>query len=125
VERAKRTILIVEDEPLIREVLAEDLREAGYLVLEAKAAEDAITILASGSKVDLVFSDVKLAGPMSGLGLASWMRNWNRALPIVLASGENDAVFPLDRQHVFPFLAKPFGAADVIEVVGQVLGARA
>jgi CheY-like chemotaxis protein len=118
-----RTIMVVEDEPTIREVLAESLREAGYSVLVAKAAEEAISILASGIKVDLVFSDVKLAGPMSGLGLARWMRDWNRALPIVLASGENDVVLPLDRQHVFPFLAKPFGAADVIEVVGQVLGA--
>ena len=80
-------------------VLAKNLRAAGYLVLEAAAAEDAITILASASKVDLVLSDVKLAGTMSGLGLARWMRDWNRAVPIVLASGENEVVIPLDRQR--------------------------
>lgn len=121
-EQAKRTILVVEDEPVIREVLAENLREAGYLVLEARTAEDAIAILASSIKVDLVFSDVKLAGAMSGLGLATWMRDWNRAVPIVLASGENEAVVPLDRQRVFPFLAKPFGTAEALDAVNKALG---
>jgi CheY-like chemotaxis protein len=119
--QAQRTILVVEDEPSLQTVLADDLREAGYLVVVARAAEEAIAMLTAGARVDLVFCDVKLAGPMSGLGLAKWMRDWNRTIPIVLTSGDNEAVLPLDRQRVFPFLPKPFGSAQIVEAINRAL----
>jgi CheY-like chemotaxis protein len=63
-------ILIVEDEWLIRSVAAEVLREMGAEVIEAQDAEEALTWLASGAPVDLVFSDNRMPGQMSGAELA-------------------------------------------------------
>ena len=120
--QAKRTILVVEDDPVLQKALADDLGDAGYGVAVARSAEAAIAMLAAGTRVDLVFCDVKLAGPMSGLGLAKWLRDRNRAIPLVLTSGDDEAVPPLDRQRVFPFVAKPFGAADIVEAIAKALG---
>lgn len=66
------TILVVEDEALVRMDMAEFLRECGYRVHEAANAKEAIEALQSKFAVDLVFTDINLGEGMNGLELAGW-----------------------------------------------------
>ena len=67
-------ILIVEDEVLIRALIAEELRLAGFSVIECDRADEALTYLGVGEEVDLVFSDINTPGSLDGLQLAETLR---------------------------------------------------
>jgi CheY-like chemotaxis protein len=56
------TLLVVEDEPVIRDLLVDFLQDHGFVVTAASTADQAVTILSNGLSVDLVFSDVKMPG---------------------------------------------------------------
>jgi two-component system, response regulator PdtaR len=115
------TILVVEDEPLTRIAVADHLRGVGYRVLEAGTADEALSVLSSGRRVHLIFSDVELPGTMGGFSLAVWIRNHYRAIPVILTSGVSSVIPALDRQHLVPFLAKPYQLHEVAELIASVL----
>ncbi|HET9395068.1 MAG TPA: response regulator, partial [Nitrospiraceae bacterium] len=73
-EAARRTILLVEDEFLIRMAAAEALRESGFVVMEAASAEEALALVASGLQPDVLFSDIRMGGLRDGLDLAEALR---------------------------------------------------
>jgi two-component system, response regulator PdtaR len=83
----QHTILVVEDEILIRLMTAEALREAGFGVVEAGTADEALAILKKNAPVDLVFADVRMPGTMDGIALAGLLRKTRPDLKIVFASG--------------------------------------
>src|SRR5205823_7507871 len=69
------TVLIVEDEPIIRLALSDHLQEANFKVFEARSTKEAIEILETSDRIiDLVFVDVQLPGVINGLGLATWVK---------------------------------------------------
>ena len=84
---ASETILIVEDEVLIRLDVADYLRGCGYRVIEAGNASEAMAIFQSGQRIDLVFSDVQLPGSMDGFALARWVRTHQPEIKVILTSG--------------------------------------
>jgi CheY-like chemotaxis protein len=86
-ESASETILIVEDEVLIRFDVADYLRGCGYRVIEAGNASEAMAILQSGHRIDLVFTDVQLPGSMDGFALARWVRMHQPEIKVILTSG--------------------------------------
>jgi DNA-binding NtrC family response regulator len=116
------TVLIVEDEALIRMALSDFLQECGFKVLEASQAQEAQEMIASKqSVIDLVFSDVRMPGPMDGFGLSKWIRENRPELPVILASGDaqkSDAAHELCAEE--PFLRKPY---DLQAVVGHIRAA--
>lgn len=81
------TILVVEDEPMVRFPIAEYLRECGYHVLEACNAAEAIAAIDAAGPVSVVFSDVRMPGKMNGLDLARWFRAHHPRVPVLLTSG--------------------------------------
>jgi DNA-binding NtrC family response regulator len=81
------TILVVEDEVLIRTEVAAYLRQCGYRVIEARNASEAREVLGTRTGIDLVLSAVEMPGRMNGFGLASWIRRHHPALKVLLASG--------------------------------------
>jgi CheY-like chemotaxis protein len=83
------TVLVVEDESMVRLPIAEYLRDCGYHVLEAANAAEAITAVAASGPVSLVFSDVRMPGRMDGYGLAEWFRINYPGVPVLLTSGYN------------------------------------
>lgn len=90
-DKPKPTVLLVEDEPLIRLGVADYLRECGFRVLEAANADDAIAILTARDPefgIDVVFSDVRMPGKLDGFGLARWIRQNRPGLPVLLGSGD-------------------------------------
>ena len=118
-----RTILVVEDEVLIRCTVAEFLRDAGYRVFEAVNAAEAKAILSAGASVDLVFSDVTMPGDENGFALAGWIRQNYPHVLVLLTSGfadlaNNSGTYPTD----IPLLPKPYAVDRVLDQVSRLLG---
>jgi DNA-binding NtrC family response regulator len=83
------TILLVEDEVLIRMATSDSLQECGFRVLEASSAAEAITMLqGSETPIDVVFSDIRMPGEMDGFGLAKWIREHRPGMCVLLTSGD-------------------------------------
>lgn len=83
----RQTILVVEDEPLLR-MLAVDLAEdAGFDVVEATTADEAVTILEGRTDIRIVFTDIDMPGSMNGLKLAAAVHDRWPPIDIVIVSG--------------------------------------
>jgi CheY-like chemotaxis protein len=85
--RHPATLLVVDDDLLVREPIADYLREVGYEVLEAGDAHEAISVVDHADHVDLVFSDVRMPGELDGVGLARWVRAHRPDVAVLLTSG--------------------------------------
>ena len=79
-------ILLVEDEILIRLAMADDLRQAGFIVVEASNADEAISVLNSTPDIALVVTDIRMPGRIDGVGLANWVRRHAPHIKIAIAS---------------------------------------
>jgi CheY-like chemotaxis protein len=80
------TVLVVEDETLIRELVAEELEDAGYTVVIANDADQAITILEARQDICLVFTDINMPGSKNGLKLAAAGRLKSRRMRFLFPS---------------------------------------
>jgi CheY-like chemotaxis protein len=110
------TILIVEDDVLVRSLVATYLRDSGFHVIEANGADEAIRFLQAELTVDIVFSDIQMPGSMDGLGLAQWMRRERPWLEIILTSGAARTT-----QEAGPILAKPYDYAELERHIRSLL----
>jgi CheY-like chemotaxis protein len=100
-------VLVVDDEVLVRMDAADMLEQAGYAVVEAANADDAIGILESRSDIDIVFSDVQMPGTMDGMRLVAVIRRRWPPIRLILTSGKSlppDAELPLGAV----FIPKPY-----------------
>ena len=100
-------VLIVEDEPLVRVGACNMIEDAGFEVIEAASADEAIRILESRSDIRVVFTDVHMPGTMDGLRLAHAVRGRWPPIKIIVTSGREVLT-----QHDLPeggrFFAKPY-----------------
>ena len=108
--KAQVTVLIVEDHFWTRYMAAEYFRSSGYRVIEANDADEALSVLASGNQVHVVFSDIQMSGSMDGLALAHWIAQRYPGLPVILTSGRRPDVLPANCRC---FFVKPCSLADV------------
>jgi two-component system, response regulator PdtaR len=81
------TILVVEDNELVRLVAVEFLEDSGFKVVEADSADGAIDLLTNDGPIDAVFSDVSMPGTMDGVGLARWISREKPNIKVLLTSG--------------------------------------
>ena len=110
------TVLVVDDEVLVRTVIAEYLRDCGYRVLEAGSADDAVAILGSKLKVDIVFTDLELPGHSSGLELARWIRRRHPDVRVIVTSGVySSAELAGELCEAGPPIVKPYASDIVVE----------
>jgi len=96
-------VLVAEDEFLIRMLVADHLRDAGFTVVEASSGDEAIAILKAGAVFDLVFTDVRMPGSVDGMGLLDFVKRTQPAVPVLVTSG-----------HLEPHLAYSRGAEHFI-----------
>jgi CheY-like chemotaxis protein len=117
------TVLVVEDEVLIRLVIADYLRECGYRVHEAADAAEAVAVLESGTvSIDIVFSDVQMPGEMDGFGLARWVRAHQPKVRVILTSSvERSADIAATLCEAGPLLEKPYEAHGVVDRIRQLI----
>lgn len=99
-------VLLVEDEFLIRCDLADELRLLGYRVIEAGNADEAIEILRSTARIDLVVTDVRMPGLRDGVDVAQAAREERPGLRVILMSG-HFAPKQMHEQLIDLFIAKP------------------
>jgi CheY-like chemotaxis protein len=84
----KAVVLVVEDSAIIRMGAVDLVQSAGYEVLEASNADEAIRILESRADIDLVFTDVQMPGTMDGIKLSHYIRNRWPPVKLIVASGK-------------------------------------
>lgn len=110
--RTGARILVVEDEALISELIADILDEQGFDVLIVANAAAALEHIVSGIQIDALFTDVNLPGDMDGVELANRVRLLRPDIPIVYTSGN---WHPTERERLVSrsvFLAKPYDPYD-------------
>jgi DNA-binding NtrC family response regulator len=110
------TVLIVEDEPFLRFHAADIAIEAGFDVLEAGNADDAMAILEARADVRIVFTDIQMPGSMDGLKLAHAIRHRWPPVVIIVTSGQVRPIGGMIPENV-PFLSKPYEAATLSELL--------
>ncbi len=109
---AKISVLVVEDEFLIRMDLVDHLSGEGFEVFEASNADEAIAILEANDRIQVLFTDVDMPGSMDGLKLSAAVRDRWPPVRIVVTSGHR-AVVPTDLPEGSLFYAKPYDHAAV------------
>lgn len=111
-------VLVVEDEFLVRCSVAEGLRDAGYVVVEAESGEEAITFSGSEMAIDIVFTDINLAGPTNGWDVAECFRMDRPNIPVLYASGKS---FDTQRRVAGSvFVPKPYTHTDIVEACSRL-----
>lgn len=114
------TILVVEDEPLIRAVLMDLLEELGIASEQAASSEDAIAVMdQAGDRIDAAIVDLALPDG-SGLDLAAQLRQRRPGLPIVIATGYSRASVPDDQVPSLGYLQKPYDLSMLEAVLAAV-----
>jgi CheY-like chemotaxis protein len=111
-------VLLVEDNPDVAEVTSALLRRLGYQVVHEASAADAIGRLETGERIDVVFSDITMPGPLNGLALAQHIGASHPHLPVVLATGAADAVGTGGQE----ILRKPFTLETLASALARALG---
>jgi CheY-like chemotaxis protein len=115
-------ILVVEDEALLRMNAVEMIEDAGFGVLEAASADEAIELLETRSDIALVFTDIQMPGSMDGIRLAAAVRDRWPPVKIIATSGQfkiRDGDLPDGGR----FLAKPYSQSQITETLRQVMNA--
>ncbi|HET9160801.1 MAG TPA: response regulator [Caulobacteraceae bacterium] len=115
-------VLVVEDEPFVRMIAAEGLEDAGFEVIEAASADDALEILDSRDDVGVLFTDVNMPGSVDGVGLARMVHERWPQLRIVITSGMDRP-----RRGEIPddgrFVPKPYRPGEVAHVIEELIAA--
>ena len=115
----RQVVLIVEDEALVRMAAVGMVEEAGFEVLEATNADEAILLLEARRDITVVFTDVEMPGSMDGLRLAHAVRGRWPPIKIIATSGRY-AVRDGDLPSGGLFLRKPYSPAEISSALRDV-----
>lgn len=119
-EPTRHTILVVEDEGLIRCDTSQMLREKGFAVIEAADAQEALAKVRSAAHISLLFTDIHMPGPMDGLELAHCVHRLHPAIRLILTSGKT-TVTSAEMPDRGEFIPKPYSPEMVGRVVSRAL----
>jgi PAS domain S-box-containing protein len=125
-EGGAETILVVEDDPLVRSSVTAQLRSLGYRALTARNAAEALAIADSGESFDLLFTDVIMPGDMNGRQLAEEMAKRRAPLKVLFTSGytENAIIHHGRLDPGVHLLAKPYRTSDLAGMVRRAIGGQ-
>ena len=116
------SVLVVEDEVMVRTLMVETLRDAGCAVTEAATADEAVRVLRAVAAPDVMVTDVRLPGAMSGVELAASVRRTAPRMKVIVMSGHASAENA--RGVADRFLAKPFELQRLVGEVRTLAGGR-
>ena len=114
-------VLVVEDEFLIRDSIVDYLRHAGCLVLEAQSGEQALAMLRADRPIDVVFTDIRLSGPLSGWDIGEACRAKWPDVAVIYTSGH--AIQPARNVAGSLFFDKPYRPEQVLEACQSLCNA--
>jgi CheY-like chemotaxis protein len=113
-------VLVVEDNSLVRIVIADFLESAGFMVIQAVDGAAALLVLASGADFHVLFTDVQMPGPIDGVGVAIRVRAQRPGMPIVVTSGHGaPELLPLGGR----FVSKPYDNRKVVTLLREMVAA--
>ncbi len=123
-EGGRESILVVEDDPLVRNYVIAQLENLGYATLVAANATEALQIIDQRSDVDLLFTDVIMAGTMNGPQLAGEIVKRRPAIKVLYTSGytENAIIHQGRLDPGVLLLPKPYRRADLARMIRMALG---
>jgi DNA-binding NtrC family response regulator len=116
----KAIVLIVEDEPVIRFTTLDVLEEAGHVVMEAANADEAMVLFRNRNDIDIVFTDVDMAGSMDGIRLSQRIRAMRPSIGIIITSGVVN-LDPMLLPANTVFLPKPYQHDRLLEAIYQLM----
>ncbi len=111
-------VLLVEDDPLVRDTVRQALEAAGFELRSAATADEALRLLAQDADFDVVFSDVVMPGTLSGIDLAQQVGRRHPGLRVVLATGYSDRRIDLPGVRT---LAKPYDLQQAVDALNEAL----
>jgi len=119
-DKGRPVVLVVDDDPEVRETLVNILEARGYTVIDAASGREALDILEHDETIQVLFTDVMMPG-ISGITLAKKAMEMRPELKVVLASAYmRDGGAP----ETMPVLKKPFHTADLLDAIGHEAGQR-
>jgi CheY-like chemotaxis protein len=118
--RRRRVVLVVEEEPLLRMDAMEAVEAAGFDVVEAAGADEAIAILEQRSDIHLIFTDIQMPGSMDGLKLAHFVKGRWPPIKIIATSGYAK-ITESDLPEGSRFLPKPYALAEIASAIDQLI----
>ncbi len=116
----RKSVLVVEDEVLIGEMVCAALADDGFDVHVSHDARDALRYLKSGKRVDVLFTDIDLPGGMDGGSLAREARELRPGIPVVYVSGKANGVRHTAQVPGSIFLQKPYDPVQASFLLGQM-----
>ena len=118
-----QTVLVVDDQPTVRMLMAEVLQELGYTTIEAAEGATALQILQSGARIDLLITDIGLPGGMNGRQLAESAREYRPSLEILFVTGyaEQAAIGKTHMARGMHVLTKPFSMEALASRVKTII----
>ena len=114
-------VLVVEDEPLILSDAAAMIQDAGFDVIEARSADEAIEILTARSDIRVVFTDIEMPGSMDGLRLARVVRDKWPPVELIVTSGRHK-LSEGDLPERGRYIGKPYTPREVTEAIRAFCG---
>lgn len=114
-ERGEIRILVVEDEMLIRELVMEELTDAGFAVVAVATGDEAAVLLEEDREFHLLLTDIHLPGEVDGRSLAKRARDAIPDLPVIYATGLSDALSDLEPGD--RCIRKPYLVEDVLRMM--------
>ncbi|MDH5672934.1 MAG: response regulator [Myxococcales bacterium] len=114
-----RTVLVVDDDPMLQKIYRRTLVRGGYAVELAADAGRAKELLGAGPRFDLVIADLGLPD-VPGWALVEWLREHHPSLPVIVASGE--PADPHQATSADHYLEKPFETREVLRLVAELCG---
>ncbi len=123
VEGGHETILVVEDDKLVRDYVLTQLHSLGYVTLDAANAAEALALVAAGNRFDLLFTDVIMPGAMNGRQLANELQKASPGLKVLFTSGytENAIIHHGRLDSGVLLLAKPYRKSDLAAMIREAL----
>jgi len=113
-------VLVVEDEVLLRMDAAEVIQSAGFDVLEARSADEAISILEQRNDIRLIFTDINMPGSMDGVKLAHFVKNRWPPIKIIATSG-HAKIDANELPEGSLFMPKPYAGAEVADTIHELI----
>lgn len=114
------TVLLVEDEPIIRMALADHIANQGYAVIEAGSGDRAMDLIQNGRPIDIIVTDVQMPGQHDGIALALWTRRNFPHIKLIIVSGATSGSIDLlgEEGRIMP---KPYNYDEIVARIEKLL----
>ncbi len=114
-----KTVLIVEDEPIVRMSACDMVEDAGYTAIEAADADEAIALLESRDDIAVVFTDIEMPGSINGAALANQVHHRWPPIRVIVTSG-NAVADELSLPPSATFIPKPYRGSQISAMMARI-----